>query len=279
MIEEYRNLPTDRKVGLLHLLYLLKLRDPALQRQTFKQLVTQEWTVQQLRTYIEQISKSDMPEISKLRANSYYDLTIPPAPEDFSQVNLSKIRESDNKPTKVFTHFDTPSLLFPNGKTIDEYPPDLFIGKCIVLNMECSSSDDVITLEWAKKLLDRHYLPPRWIVFVYTGWNRYLGQPKYYAHPVVDVEFAEWLVEKETKIFGIDMPNPERSGEKQVHKTLLQNDVLIIENLGDMSRIAGKKVTVYAMPINIKNSEVAPARVVAKVRTRRKAKINLAENL
>jgi len=46
--------------------------------------------------------------------------------------------------------------------------------------------------------------------------------------------------------------------------------VLILENLDDMSPIAGRIVTLYAYPMKLRGSEVTPARVVARVRVRRR---------
>jgi kynurenine formamidase len=45
--------------------------------------------------------------------------------------------------------------------------------------------------------------------------------------------------------------------------------VLILENLDDMSPIAGRVVTLYAFPMKLRGSEVTSARVVAKLRVRR----------
>jgi kynurenine formamidase len=56
---------------------------------------------------------------------------------------------------------------------------------------------------------------------------------------------------------------------------LLSNDVLILENLDDMSPIAGRVVTLYAFPMRLRGSEVTPARVVARLRVRRRVQTKI----
>jgi kynurenine formamidase len=50
-----------------------------------------------------------------------------------------------------------------------------------------------------------------------------------------------------------------------IHRTLLGNDVLIVENLGDLSSLAGKRVQIWAFPLKITGSDAAHCRVVAQV--------------
>jgi hypothetical protein len=53
-----------------------------------------------------------------------------------------------------------------------------------------------------------------------------------------------------------------RSG-RTVHKVLLGNEVLIIENLANLGAVAGRGIRVAALPINAKGGDGAMARVVA----------------
>lgn len=270
VINEVKRISIDRKVGLLPLLYLHKIKDEQLQYKVFKEFIEHSWTVNELRRRIEEIlnrSPSHQPE--KPRRSLFYDLSTPLSPIDFNPSNLSHIRESETKPKKVFTHFDTPSLFFPDGKTIDQYPPEWFIGKCYVVDVTCESEGEVISVDRVRRILDRHYLPPMSMVFLYTGWFKYMGDSRYEHHPILDRELADWLIEKRTKVVGFDMPDPEKSGEKEIHRMLLSNDVLILENLADLSPVAGMRVTVYAIPMKIMKGEIAPARVVARVKRRK----------
>jgi len=279
VIKKINMISTDRKIGLLPLLYLHKIRDPNLQKKIFNEFIEKNWTVNELRKRIDEVLKNREEEHvdEQPKRSVYYDLTIPLVPDDLSYSNISNLRESENRPPKIFTHFDTPSLFFKDGKTIDQYPIDWFIGKCFIVDVRCNSPDEVITVQRVKEILERHYLPPDSMVFLYTGWFRYCGTERYNEHPTIDLGLAEWLVEKRTRILGMDMPNPERGG-KEVHKLLLSNDILILENLADMSPVAGKKVTAYALPINIRQGGVSPARVTVRLRTKRKPYTDKSKN-
>jgi len=266
--ERLKSFPTDRKVGLSQLIHLMKVRDPRAQMELLTEVLEKGLSVDELKKRIAEItSKGDQSAVAMGRSTAYFDLTVPLNPEDVAPTTLSNLREVESRPRKVFTHFDTPSLFFAGGKTIDQYPLDWFIGKAVVVDV---SKLETITVENVKESLVRHYLPPRMIVLFYTGWARKRGSDEYYEHPEISPELADWLVERRVKMIGVDMPNPERRPDRYVHKKLLSNDVLILENLDDMSPIAGRIVTLYAFPMRLRGSEVTPARVVARLRVRRR---------
>jgi ParB/RepB/Spo0J family partition protein len=268
VIEKYKKLPTDRKPGILSLLYLLRVKDPNIQLKLFNELVEGDMTVKELRKRLEQVLQDNaaVHDYVNILRSSFYDLTVPLTIEDLKASYHWLISESF---TKLFTHFDTPSLFVKDGKTIDQYLPSWFIGRCAILDVRCSTGEDVITADRVKQILEGHYLPNGTMVFLCTGWARYRGLDSYLRHPVIDESLAEWLVKKKVKILGVDMPDIERGGSKAIHRTLLSNDVLILENVGDMSQIVGKNVFMYALPINIKAGTAVPARVIARTRKRR----------
>jgi kynurenine formamidase len=65
----------------------------------------------------------------------------------------------------------------------------------------------------------------------------------------------------------VDMPVAVRPPDfaYPIHRTLLGNNVLIVENLGDLSAVAGKRLKIYAFPLKIKGSDAGHVRVVAEV--------------
>jgi ParB-like partition proteins len=271
--ERLKSIPTDRKVGLSQLIHLMKVRDPRVQMELLTEVVEKGLSVDELKKRIAEItSKGGPPALGIGRSTAYFDLTVPLNPEDVVPSNLSNLREVESRPRKVFTHFDTPSLFFADGKTIDQYPLDWFIGKAIVVDVR---GLETVTVEHVKESLVRHYLPPRMIVLFYTGWAEKRGSDEYYEHPEISTELADWLVERRVKMIGVDMPNPERRPDRYVHRRLLSNDVLILENLDDMSPIAGRVVTLYAFPMKLRGSEVTPARVVARLRVRRRVQTKI----
>ena len=89
-------------------------------------------------------------------------------------------------------------------------------------------------------------------------------QPEYFNnYPAITEEVANYLVSKKVKIVGVDMCSVDLK-PFPVHRILLKNDILIIENLTNLSELEGRNFKVYAFPIKLQ-IEGAPTRVVAEV--------------
>jgi kynurenine formamidase len=109
------------------------------------------------------------------------------------------------------------------------------------------------------------------IVLIDTGWWRYVNTERYEEHPYLTGEAAEWLVAQGAKIVGIDSSTPDQAVHYRpkdfafpVHHTLLSNGVLIAEHLTNLSGLAGRRVEIMFLGINIAGSDGAPARPVAR---------------
>lgn len=66
------------------------------------------------------------------------------------------------------------------------------------------------------------------------------------------------------KLVGVDTCSVDHE-EFVAHRALLGNDVLIIENLTNLSALEGKEFTIYALPIKLQ-IDGAPARVIAQIK-------------
>lgn len=85
-------------------------------------------------------------------------------------------------------------------------------------------------------------------------------------------EVAEWLLARDVPLVGVDTPSPDRPRAFRpegwtaypVHRTLLERDVLIAENLA-LGDVAGERVTLYGFPMKIQDGDGALARFVAQV--------------
>jgi len=98
-----------------------------------------------------------------------------------------------------------------------------------------------------------------------TGFSDKFGQEEYFkSYPELQEEFSLKLVELGISIVGMDTPSPDRSPFK-IHKLLLKNDVLIIENLTNLKTLLEfNNFNVSALPPKLE-AEAAPVRVVAQV--------------
>ena len=82
--------------------------------------------------------------------------------------------------------------------------------------------------------------------------------------PTLDEKLIDVLVSKNPKMILLDIPTPDEF-PFPIHKKLLGNDILIVENVCNMELLKGKKFKVYAMPLNFAEFDGSPCRVFAEV--------------
>lgn len=158
----------------------------------------------------------------------------------------------------VGTHVDGPMHMTDVYDYICNYPLENFYGSACVIHT------------YGKKILEveanhRKIVNGKKIVLVHTGMDIFYGQDNYYNdHPVLDISFCEMLVERGVKLLGIDAPSPDRM-PFEIHKYLLKNDVLILENLTNLDRIPeSADFEVMAFPLKIM-ADSCMVRAVAKI--------------
>lgn len=168
--------------------------------------------------------------------------------------------------THLGTHVDAPAHYVAGGKPISAYPLEHFIVPAVVCPGDVGARG-LISTECVKGF---DILPGDAVLFS-TGWGEKSQESSYYDHPYLTLELAEWLVGRRVSFIGVDFLTPEMplelrdaSWNAPIHRTLLANEVLIIENLRGLSPLAGKRVRLVAAPIMVEASvEAAPARVFA----------------
>jgi kynurenine formamidase len=157
------------------------------------------------------------------------------------------------------THMDAPLHMLEGGAYISELPLAHFTGRGHLIDARKKQLVEAACL-------DGHNVKEGDIVLVWTGWSEKFRHPGYYeGHPEISGDFAEKLVEIKASIIGLDTPSPD-SEPFPVHKILLKNNVLIIENLTNLEALAGKdSFTIHAYPIKYE-ADAAPVRVVAEIK-------------
>ncbi len=183
--------------------------------------------------------------------------------DDGHPLNVSELRIA----THAGTHVDAPWHFVPSGKTIDQVPLDRLSGTGVVVPVSRKGGEPIGTDD-----LEGAGIEPDDIVFLHTGWGDLFESDAYNDHPFLSDDAARWLVERGVKILGmdtitVDMPTAVRPPGFgfPVHHTLLEAEVLIIENLTGLEQIAGQRVRFFAFPLKIQGSDAGQARVVAEV--------------
>lgn len=156
--------------------------------------------------------------------------------------------------THVGTHIDAPIHMIDGGKTIDQFPLDKFVARGVYIKVENKKFD----LEKLRNIDIREGD----IILFHTGMSDLYGQSEYFDEsPEIPEEIAKYLVDKKISMVGMDMCSPDKP-PFNTHKILLGGDVLIIENLTNLSELEGKQFTVHALPLKLQ-IDASPSRVTA----------------
>ena len=185
--------------------------------------------------------------------------------------NYSTLRKDGVNLTKIImgshtgTHLDAPKHFIRDGIGIDRIPPDKLIGEAYVADLSRKPIGSGITSEDLKPELEKKIVRDD-IVVIYTGCSEHWGEASInrdYTYLTADA--ANYLVSKETRAVGIDFLNVEKfnAPEPVVHKTLLANEICIIESLSSaLKEFVGKRILMICMPIKLQDGDGAPSRVV-----------------
>jgi len=157
----------------------------------------------------------------------------------------------------VGTHIDAPLHFIGDGKKISEMPVHQFFGRGRLVDARGE-----LTIH--EGLLDKIDLKANDIVLVMTGMSKDYKTPKYFKnYPEVTEDFAQKLVDKGISMLGLDTCSPDKE-PYDIHKMLLGNNILIIENLTNLDALVGAEFSVIALPLKL-DAEASLARVIAGV--------------
>jgi kynurenine formamidase len=160
------------------------------------------------------------------------------------------------------THIDSQQHVFKNGKSLEKYSPDNFLGTAFVI--DCRKRD-TISMSALTPFLDK-IIKADFLLFC-TGWDRFWKSSKYYNFPLFSHDAVEFLQNGRYKGIGVDMISVDAidSTSLPVHKSLLKkDDFIIIENLCNMEKIVGSFGELTALPLKFASSDGAMARVIFK---------------
>ena len=79
---------------------------------------------------------------------------------------------------------------------------------------------------------------------------------------ILDEEFAKSIVKCKINLIGVEMPTVgDEVSQKQVHKILLENEVVILENL-NLDKIPEGKYFLVAQPLKMDDVDGSPVRAL-----------------
>ncbi len=165
--------------------------------------------------------------------------------------------------THTGTHMDAPSHFVRNGRSIDKIAVDRCISKAILFKIP-KESNETINLEDIVDL--QQSIEENDIVIFSTGWERKVKDENYFSNPGLSEEVANLLVDKRVNMVGIDGPSMDVSTNTGfgVHKILLSNDILIIENLCNLDTFEHcSRFELLAIPLKLRDASGSTMRAIA----------------
>ena len=92
------------------------------------------------------------------------------------------------------------------------------------------------------------------IIILKTRWCDYFDSDDYFHNnPYLSMEFAKFIIENGVETLALDTPSPDKFGNSEIHKILLENDVNIIENLTNTRLLTKNKYNAYFIPLKIES--------------------------
>jgi kynurenine formamidase len=185
--------------------------------------------------------------------------------------NYSYTAEKIEMSTHGTTHVDSISHIDPTPRapSIDKIPLDWFYTEGICIDLSHLPPRTEYTVEMIEDALAKHDLDVRKgdTVLLYSGhYGRFWGKPEWLTHySGLSREAAEYIYGAGAVNIGQDAPSHDCAGTTSypAHQVCREMQTLNIENLGDLSPVAGKRFQFIGLPLKIRDGSGSPIRAVA----------------
>lgn len=166
--------------------------------------------------------------------------------------------------THTGTHMDAPSHFIQEAESIDNLDVNRFVMEDVHLLKILKSANQLISVE--DIIASGIDIKKNDSIVFATGWEYNYNSDSYiYSNPGLSLEAANYLSNKKINAVAIDGPNID-SGinlDFSVHKILLKNNIIIIENLCNLNRINKKIFKLIAIPLKLYRASGSPIRSLA----------------
>ena len=164
------------------------------------------------------------------------------------------------------THMDAPRHFISAGSTIDSVDLSACIGPARIVDLTPIEPREFITVKHLGTAADVIGKGDR--LLLRTDWHKRHGAPEYRdALPRIDVELAQWLVDRGVALLGVEPPSVADVNDREeltaVHRILLGGGVVIVEGLAYLDQIESDTVELTVLPLKVLYGDGAPVRAVA----------------
>jgi len=189
--------------------------------------------------------------------------------------------EQLSMPSHTATHIDAPLHFIPEGKTLDDYPIDHFMGPGVAIDIGPKSPEEAITTSdleaYESEIADSE------VVMLHTGWDEYYGKTDEYLFefPFLSGEAAEYLASFDdlkavgtegASVGGFTEEVPGHGPATDVdpadsHIPLFENDITPIEEVRNLDQVLdgddSQRAYFLYPPLNYQGTSGASVRAFA----------------
>jgi kynurenine formamidase len=164
--------------------------------------------------------------------------------------------------THAGTHIDAPRHFVPGAPGLEGIKLEAYVGKALIVDCTSKKDNDSITVEDMKPFENEICKGSRLIIR--TDWYKCASEHKYFTdYPRISVGLARWLVEKGVIMLGVEPPSLNPPEYIEVHRTLLEGGVTIIEGLANLDTLNKNEVLFVGAPVIFNQADGFPLRAIA----------------
>lgn len=170
--------------------------------------------------------------------------------------------------THTGTHVDAPCHFKPGLASIDMISADRLVCNAVLIRAEKRASQLIEQQDLGNQIMQGD------AVVIATGWEKRAASRNYMTeNPGLSKQAARYLAKKKVNAVAIDCPSIDAGTDSRftAHNILLPNNILAVENLCNLDRIAitttsnSNKFTLIISPLKLGGATGSPARVLALV--------------
>lgn len=161
------------------------------------------------------------------------------------------------------THLDAPSHFVPDGGTVDQIALDTCIGEALVIDLTGKQRGEEITRASLEAAVGDDLVAGDRLL-IRTDWDQEVGREGYFSEFVpLARETAEWFVERQVRLVGVDIPTLHQTEFEPMHQVMLGAGIVIVESLANLRELTRRRVHYCGLPIKLMGADGAPVRAAA----------------
>ena len=166
------------------------------------------------------------------------------------------------------TYLEAGSHILEEGRNLDSYSIEDFIKPVKIIKLPEQPAKSLID----DQILEKHTptINRGDALIINTGWGSMWNKPGYVLQcPNMLRSALQWVLERDISIFGIDVPCIEASWSEEDEEEkggllseMFAQGVLLVAPLVNLNMIEVDAGTLFCMPLSVKGTSGAPARVL-----------------